>query len=785
MSAATREPERTGTFTRMRAISAWFLGGCLTVTLGVVVGFYIWAPGVVQRFDAVVARNADNTIIFDRTGEVLATIEGTEDRHTVPLSGISPHLQKAVVGIEDRRFFSHRGMDPVRLLGAIWADVQALAFRQGGSTITQQLVKLTLLSSERTLARKIKEIFMALALERTYPKEQILALYLNQVYFGYGIYGVEQAARSYFLKPAAELSLVEAAFLAALIKKPEGFLVGARVADEEEPPLLEFAPDSPVLMRQRVVLDNLRRLGWIATEEHAVAVSEPLTVYRPAEEVTNAPYFVQQVLKEMREAMRVSRVSGRGFRVYTTLDPELQTAAEEVVARFGEGSSSASQGALVAMDPRSGEVLALVGGVEFAASQFNRATQARRQPGSAFKPILYATAFEQGYGPQTVFRDEPVRYGREYPEGGEEIYEPHNYGERYGVVRDTGKSVLPLDPRMTLGRALEASSNVIAVQLLNRIGILPVKRLARRLGIDVRSRMGLCVALGCSEVTLLELTSAYATFANGGLRARPVFVRRIEGSGGTVHYEHFAEPPEQVVSPWTAFQINRLLEGAVRRGTGWRARLDRPVGGKTGTNDGPRDTWFIGFTPTLVAGLWSGHDDNAIMPFEAGGRTTASLWRRFMDKVLPPYEGESFPTPDEPYVAVRTCTVSGQAAGEWCPHSETYYYLASEAPREVCTVHAGPPVAHATCIDSGELISPYCPLDSRQYRYFYANALPSRPCPVHMPEGWLMGDAVEIPQLDYVRADDGVLSRPPSDYAAHLEQAFAHEDGAPAAPNTP
>jgi penicillin-binding protein 1A len=634
-------------------------------------------------------------------------------------------------------------------------------------------------------------MFMALALEREYSKERILEFYMNQVYLGHGLYGVEAAARAYFRKPASELSVAESAVLAALIKKPEGYLAGATVAGHGETATLQFEEGAPLPDRQAQVLLTLRQLGWITGEEYASAKAEPLRMFRPRDEGRHAPYFVEEVLRQMRELLAVPRVSGRGFRVYTTLDAGMQHAGEELVGELKEARFAATQGALVALDPQSGEVRALVGGVGYADSQFNRATQARRQPGSAFKPILYAAALENGYRPDSVFLDEPVRYSFVKEDGSEEVYEPRNYGERYGVIQDDGNAILPLDKHMTLGRALESSSNVISVQLLQELGYNPVLKLARKLGIEMRSRMGLCLALGCSEASLLDLTSAYATFANGGLRARPVMVRRIENSEGRVLFERLPEHGEQVVSPWTAFQMNYLLQGVVQHGTGWRARLDRPVGGKTGTNDGPRDTWFVGFTPTLVAGVWTGNDDNRVMPYEAGGKTAATLWRTFMERVLEPYHGESFPQPEEAYVAVRVCTISGRAAGEWCPHSELYYFRAEEAPQLACDLHQGPPVAHATCIESGELIANQCPLDDRQFRLFYPNALPSKPCPVHTGEAALLAEAARHAAESTQIPEDGTLAEqaaaptqtPPaargpaaqSAYAQRLDRAFGEK----------
>jgi penicillin-binding protein 1A len=744
----------------LRTATGVSLAAFAAVTLGVLAGFYLWAPTVVERFDAIVAHTSDNTLLYDRHDQFVAAVEGAEDRRSVPLSGIAPELQKAVVAIEDRRFFAHRGMDPIRLGAAIWADLQSMAFQQGASTITQQLVKLTLLSPERTLGRKVREMFMALALEREYGKERILEFYLNQVYLGYGLYGVETASRAYFRKPASELTVAESAILAALIKKPEGYLSGARVIGHGPDATIGFPEDSALLERRAQVLLTLRQLGWITAEEYAAAKSEPPRMFKPRDEGRRAPYFVEEVLRQMRELLGVPRVSGRGFRVYTTLDTGMQQAAEELIGALKEARFAATQGALVALDPQSGEVRALVGGVEYADSQFNRASQAHRQPGSAFKPILYATALENGYRPDSIFLDEPVRYSLVKEDGTEEVYEPRNYGERYGVVQDDGNAILPLDKHMTLGRALETSSNVISVQLLRDLGYNRVIKQARKMGVEMRAKMGLCLALGCSEASLLDLTSAYAAFANGGFRARPVMVRRIENSEGRLLYERLPEQGEPVLSPWTAFQMNYLLQGVVQRGTGWRARLDRPVGGKTGTNDGPRDTWFVGFTPTLVAGVWTGNDDNRIMPYEAGGKTAASLWRTFMERVLEPYRGESFPQPEDAYVAVRVCTISGHAVGQYCPHSELYYFRTEEAPQIACDVHQGPPVAHATCVESGELIADLCPLEDRQFRLFYPNALPNKPCPVHTGEAALLAASARTESAQ--PPEDGALPEPAS-----------------------
>ncbi|MBI4082799.1 MAG: PBP1A family penicillin-binding protein [Candidatus Lambdaproteobacteria bacterium] len=690
-------------------VSAWLLAALGSLLLGVIAGFYLWAPGVVRHFNAALALSDNNTIIYDKDDNVLATIEGLEDRHYVPVTRIHPYLQKAVVAVEDRRFFAHRGMDPVRLLRAIWVDLRTLDYQQGASTITQQLVKLTLLSSERTLLRKVKEVFMALAVEREYTKLKVLEFYLNRVYLGSGVYGVEKAARAYFHRSAAEVTLGQAALLAALIKKPEGFLEPAEGPAARQPgETLPLDRLQPLMERQLVVLQLVLRQGWITQQEFEAALREPLRVFRPEPERVNAPYFVQQVQRDIRQLLGVPRVSGRGFRVYTTLDRDPQAVAERLLEELRVKKPGHYQAALVALDPATGFVRALVGGVAFGESQFNRATQAERQPGSAFKPILFAAALDAGIAPNEVFVDEPVRYawGEQGPqptapapphEAGvpadgavRTFYEPRNFNDRYGALRTEPWGTVPVERRITLARALELSSNVVAVQLLVRVGIPAVTRVATRLGIGVRQEQGLCIALGCSEVTLLDLTAAYAAFANGGLHVKPVLVRRVLAADGTVLHEQAVQSPEQAISPWTAFRMSHLLQGVIDRGTGRRARLERPAAGKTGTNEGPRDAWFIGFTPELVAGVWMGDDKNRIMPAETGGGTTADLWRDFMAAILPPYRGQSFAEPPGAYVAVRTCVVSGQVATEWCPLATVQFYREAEVPRQGCSVHAAP-----------------------------------------------------------------------------------------------
>ena len=687
------------------------------MTFGLIVGFIIWSPFVVGEFERVLAHTSNNTLVLDRDGNLISAVEGLEDRHTIPITRISPYLQKAVVAIEDRRFFSHRGLDPIRFVGAVVANLRSMAYSQGFSTITQQLVKLTLLSPERTLKRKIKEVFMSIALELEYPKLKLLEFYLNRVYLGHGLYGVEKASQVYFQRSAADLTLKQASFLAALVKKPEGYLQYPAEKADPSSPYIPVKLLTDLRERQEFVITSLAQLGWVTQQEVQDANKEQMVVLKPKASRGRAQYFVQEVLKELKRVMDIPVIAGRGYRILTTLSADAQRKAEAIIAHNRQGTLEHRQVALVSMETATGQVLAMVGGTDFQTSQFNRATQALRQPGSAFKPILYATALENGFSPNTVFVDEPVRYvwqngvmerlpGDELateealptdvdlPDGtdetdeteGPKTYEPRNYDNHYGVKEMVGDQAI-IERRMTLGRALERSSNVIAVQTLDRLGINPVVRLSRRLNLSVRPELGLCIALGCSETTLIDLTAAYSTLANKGTLVEPVLILKVTNPDGDVLYEYTPGNLPEVISPFNAYRITRMMTGVVQRGTGWRARLERPVAGKTGTNDGPRDAWFVGFTPTVATGVWIGFDNNDILWGEAGGKTPARLWKEFMKATLPPYQGETFQVPEVEAVAVRTCTVTGLLATDSCPSPRIYYYKENEAPIRVCDVH--------------------------------------------------------------------------------------------------
>jgi penicillin-binding protein 1A len=507
------------------------------------------------------------------------------------LKQMSPFLPQAVIATEDRRFYSHFGIDPIGMMRAAVVDLRARHVVQGGSTITQQLAKILFLTPERSLSRKIRETLLALWLERRFAKDQILEIYLNRVYLGAGTYGVDAAAHRYFGKSAAKLTLFESAVIAGLLKAPTRF--------------------SPANGRDRAVaraaqvLDNMVEAGFIGVADATVAEKQGgalAVIGRPG-----SRYFADWVTDQIRE---FAGAGDRDVTIRTTLDPRLQAAAEaaiaDVLARSG-AKNAVSQGALVALSP-DGAVRAMVGGRDYGQSQFNRATQAQRQPGSAFKPFVYVAGLEAGLRPTDHFVDAPIRIGD---------WQPHNYTNRY-------------QGDMTMAEGLAQSINTIAVQVAERAGIARVIATANRLGITSDLAKDASIALGTNEVNLLELVSAYTPFANGGIGVLAYGISEIRDSDGRTVYRRAGSGPGPVVAPELVGMMSDMLAGVVGHGTGKAAALPRPVAGKTGTTQEYRDAWFIGYTGDLVAGVWLGNDDNTPMNRVTGGSLPALAWRNFM-----------------------------------------------------------------------------------------------------------------------------------------------------------
>lgn len=530
--------------------------------------------------------------IRDMNGEIIS-VRGAFYGDVIPLEKLPEHVVNAFLATEDRRFYNHGGLDARGLTRATLKNIAAGRLVQGGSTITQQLAKNLFLSSERTLLRKFEEVALALWLERYLSKEEILKLYLNRIYLGAGTYGVDAAARRYFGKPATRLSLAEAAMLAGLPKAPSRFSPTVDLDAAKE--------------RAGLVLDNMLKGGYITEGELILAQEETVEPIEPPDR-EGLQYFADYVIAEAR---RQTGGTDTDIVIYTTIDPVLQIKAEQAVAEAMERDAEpyhADQAALVALDI-TGEVRAMVGGRSYEESQFNRAVQASRQPGSAFKPVLYLAALEAGLTPETVLRDEPVKIDK---------WRPRNYDGRY-----RGK--------VTLRQALTKSINTVAVRVSEQIGRENVIGMARRLGISSPMEPHPSLALGTYETSVLELTGAYATIPHQGM-ASPVYaLRRVESVTGDVLYSYEKPKPKRLYQKRHAVSMTNMLHHVLLMGTGEAAGLGRrPAAGKTGTTQNSRDAWFLGYTAQLVAGVWVGNDDSSPMKRVAGGGLPALIWRDFM-----------------------------------------------------------------------------------------------------------------------------------------------------------
>jgi penicillin-binding protein 1A len=529
---------------------------------------------------------------LDRDGQVVAT-RGSRRGQAVGLSDLPPYVPQAFLAAEDRRFYSHPGVDATGVMRAAWADLQHRRAVQGGSTITQQVARNIFLSPDQTLRRKLQEAVLAWRIEQVMTKSEILDLYLNRIYFGEGAYGIEAAAQIYFGVSARNLTLAEAAVLAALPKAP------TRLDPTND---LQAA-----LGRSRVVLAEMREAGWITATQASVAASQPpaLVAEKPEEEDFG---YVLDLASQRARLLADNRAPDLIVRL--TVDRKLQAAGAAVVRDgVAEGRGlGATQAALVALTP-DGAVRALVGGRSYRDSPYNRATQAMRQPGSAFKPIVYATALEGGVRPQDVRVDQPIHFAG---------WSPENYGGGYSGA-------------VTVADALARSINTISVRLAREVGPDKIAALARRFGLAmIPQHPSLPIALGAYEVDLLDLTSAYQVFQNQGRRIEPYLIQSVTNAHGDLLYRHPDTVEPQIYDPLQAGLMTRMMEGVISHGTGTRAAFGRPAAGKTGTSQNWRDAWFVGFTPDWAAGVWVGDDHGRPMAKVVGGDLPAEMWRKFM-----------------------------------------------------------------------------------------------------------------------------------------------------------
>jgi penicillin-binding protein 1A len=631
------------------------------------------------------------TVVYDARGRVLHEFF-KENRSTVPLKQLPRYLVNATLSTEDRNFYQHWGVDLWGVGRAAMQDVLQMRRAQGGSTITQQLARNLFLTHERTLTRKFKEIALAIEIERNYSKDQILEMYFNQIYFGEGAYGVEAAAKTYFAKPVQELTLSECALIAGLPANPSVYSPRRRPAAAR--------------LRRAKVLRNMLATKAITQVEFDGAMSAPLGVTPVRYSNDRAPYFIEMVRQHLDERYGSNAVYEGGLHVWTTLDIDLQQLGERVLekqlqaletelrlkpqrANYVPPTTDSAravqrspylQGSLVAIDPRNGYVRALVGGRDWNQSNFNRATQARRQPGSAFKPFVYTAAIDNGFHPTDIIVDEPVSF----PGGSGELYQPQNYDRAYrGPV--------------TLRYALQQSINIPAIKLLRKVGTSLVATYARRMGIKSPIGQNLSLALGTSEVTLIELTSAYGVLADRGIRNDPLFILKVEDRNGTV-LEKNAPRPMEVLSEETASVMTSMLQSVIDHGTGFPARARgfmNPAAGKTGTMDDYMDAWFVGYTPSLVCGTWVGFDEKRpIGPAMTGARAALPIWADFMIGATRGQPVEDFPVPAGT-VSRLVCAESGMLATDACPNVTSEMFAEGSEPTEYCTTHPGHPLQNA------------------------------------------------------------------------------------------
>src|SRR5881409_2338875 len=601
------------------------------------------------------------TKIYDDNDEPLTELH-VERRIFVPLAQIPQSLRDAVIATEDRRFYSHWGIDPIGVARAVVQNYRRGRIAEGGSTITQQLTKVLFLTPDKSLERKLREAVLAMELERRYSKDRILEMYLNQVYFGSGSYGVEAAARTYFGKSVSELTVRESALLAGLPRAPTNYS--------------PFERPEAAKRRREVVLRRMVDFGTIKDEEAKRLAKTDLGLIPPERRRTTGQYFIDYVQQTLEAKYGPDLVLKGGLNVYTTLNPTMQLTAEQSL-REGlkalQGRTGSPQGrpgetpegAVVTVEPQTGYVKAMVGGSDFFRSEFNRAVQAKRQPGSAFKPFIYIAALEAGFTPASQIEDSPVSYT---VGGGQPVWKPENYDRKF-----RGST--------TLQQAIEESANVVTVKLQERIGLSKTIQVARRLGIASPLDVNLSLALGTSDLSLLELTSAYGVLANQGVWMPPVTIRYVTDAQGKLLEEHVPEGRE-AIAPETAYVITHMLRGVVERGTGQAAKaLGRPIAAKTGTTNDYSNAWFIGFTPRLATGVWVGYDrPRSLGRDETGSRVAVPIWVSYMGKILVDSPKEDFPVPDR----VATLLVDEDPSGE-CIRPVPMAFIKGTEPQVACS----------------------------------------------------------------------------------------------------
>jgi len=645
------------------------------------------------------------TYVYDINNQVIAEFS-VEKRAILPLSKIPVDMQNAVIAMEDQNFFRHWGISPRGIARALMRDILHRRSAQGGSTLTQQLSKLIFLKPEKTISRKLKEMILALQIERNFSKQEILALYLNQIYLGNGVYGVQSASKLYFGKDVSEMTLGECALLTGLIPSPERFS--------------PFNNPEKAKQRRRLVLQRMKAEHFIGEKEAEAAAAEPIPTEKSTLFASHAAYFVEYVRQQLEPRYGVDQLWKGGMKIYTTLDLAMQVPAEDIMEKYlakydadaaksrpapeeAKDSEVAKasvtlQGAFVILDNRTGAIKAMIGGRNYRDSKFNRSTQAARQAGSTFKPMVWMSALMNGYTPATIIEDSPMAYyydGKDWRllEGATDQYaidlaiQPFigNKDFKIWVPSDfDGKTM----GRITLRRGLELSRNLASIYLVTRVGPTMVADVAHRAGIKRNLEAVPSIGLGTSLVTQMEMASSFSTFANGGIHVAPFGVLKVTDNQGRVLEESVPEESESF-SPQLSYVLTNMMKGVVQRGTGAAAaRLKRPIAGKTGTSQDSKDMWFIGMTPDLTAAAWMGYDEMGLsIPIKdwTGGGTVVPWWAEIMETVLKDQPVRDFPVPDG-IVFVTVDQDTGKLALPTCKKKILEAFIKGTEPKEFCDV---------------------------------------------------------------------------------------------------
>ena len=659
---------------RVRIIIGLLIFSVLTVFITLFTGFAMVAMAT-QKLPDINSpkfhRRAQTTKIYDRNGSLITDFYVEQDRILVPLDKMSPNLLKAVIAVEDKRFYKHEGVDFRAIARALVADVREGDIVQGGSTLTQQLAKNTVGSWETTWRRKIREAAIAFQIESSYSKDEILQSYLNTIFFGQSIYGAETAAQSYLGKSAEHLTLSEAALLAGIIRLPNVYS--------------PYANPDQAKSRRDLVIKMMLKQELVGYEEAEKALADPLVVRPPKEQKYPYPYFVEYVKQEMLNdstfgstvSDRTNRLFQGGLRIYTTIDPKMQQSAEDAV--WGTLNQAGDPvGSLVAIEPSTGYIRVMVGGKDWETKKFNLAVQAKRQPGSSFKPFVLATALEKG-----------ISISKMYNAGPAHIKLP---GKDW-IVNNSGRS----GGMMALRDATIYSVNAVFARLIMDVGPTEVVEQVKRMGIKSRVEAVPAIALGGlgGGVTPLDMATAYSTFANSGQHAKPIAITKVTDPSGEIIKENNIRMTP-AMDPVSAYLVTDALRGVIRSGTGRAANIGRPAAGKTGTTDENGDAWFCGYTPDLTAAVWVGYKDSRRPMLNVhgitvqGGTFPAQIWRKFMIPALAETPVKNFPRPVKGIVGIYICRDTGDRITKFCPEPILAQYASGGGPGKVCQVHTGP-----------------------------------------------------------------------------------------------